>query len=165
MEQTYEAFEVPFQRDGHFWLQYGLFNRSIGKQDRALELLKKSVDAFPENYYAIHALAQQKLMLAAKVAKHNKPQAQTLMSEAVEHLLILSTSYHQGSNDESAVWTLSKYHIRVLELLGEHDRARAAAREYFEKIDHLLKRIADKKLEGAKNAMLLLATTGKYSDF
>jgi tetratricopeptide (TPR) repeat protein len=84
----YESFEKAFELDGHFWLQYGLYCRRLGKLDRAMTYLNQSVQAYPQNIYAIHALADLKLQAAADL---NCPPstAQNYINEAIEELLKL----------------------------------------------------------------------------
>ena len=53
----YEKFEVEFQLDGHFWLQYGQYLVSIGQDEEALSVLSKSIQAYADNPYAVHAYA------------------------------------------------------------------------------------------------------------
>ncbi len=159
----YEKFEVPFQRDGHFWLQYGLFMRSVNDNKAALELLTKSCAAYPGNDYALHALAQQKLMLAA-TERGERHKCDRWISEAVEVLLNLDSRQSDAGSD-SAIWSLSKYHIKALRVWSRHDEARAAARKYFERLSDLHKQYGDSNLDGARAAMLLLATVGKYEEF
>lgn len=159
----FEKFEVPFQRDGHFWLQYGLFMRSMNDHKAALELLTKSCAAFPGNDYALHALAQQKLMLAA-TERGERNRCERWISEAVEVLLNLDSRQSDVGSD-SAIWSLSKYHIKALRAWSRNDEARAAARRYFERLSDLHKQYGDSKLNAARSSMLLLATVGKYEDF
>ena len=44
----YENFENEFQLDGHFWLQYGLYEIKVGRPEDALRLFKNSIDAYPD---------------------------------------------------------------------------------------------------------------------
>ena len=63
--EVYERFQVEFQLDGHFWLQYGLYLIKCARYEEALTVLKRSIDAYPENIFARHALAHLKLRIAS----------------------------------------------------------------------------------------------------
>jgi hypothetical protein len=52
---VYADFEVDFQLDGHYWLQYGLFLSKIGELDNAHEMMRRSIQAYSNNPFAIHA--------------------------------------------------------------------------------------------------------------
>jgi hypothetical protein len=41
--KIYSDFEVEFQLDGHYWLQYGLFLAHIGRFDESIRMLRRSI--------------------------------------------------------------------------------------------------------------------------
>jgi tetratricopeptide (TPR) repeat protein len=62
---VYEQFELDFQLDGHFWLQYGLYLVKMHNYEEALKMLSRSIEAYPQNPYARHALAHLQLRIAS----------------------------------------------------------------------------------------------------
>ena len=81
----YSSHEVDFQLDGHFWLQYGLFMGTNGRDDEAIELLTQSIRAYPDNFFAIHALADLQLKIARKSPSFDQ-RTRALLNEAVASL-------------------------------------------------------------------------------
>ncbi|WP_269220691.1 SIR2 family protein [Brevundimonas vesicularis] len=53
----YEEFEVEFQLDGHYWLQYGLYLSEAGDDEGSMTMLRRSIEAYPDNVFAVHAYA------------------------------------------------------------------------------------------------------------
>ncbi len=62
-KEIYNSFEIDFQLDGHFWLQFGLFLTLCDEFDEALGMLKKSIQAYPDNAFAVHAYARLRLQV------------------------------------------------------------------------------------------------------
>jgi hypothetical protein len=69
----YSEFEVVFQLDGHYWLQYGLYLAEIDDLNGSVEMLRRSVQAYPDNPYVINALADVQLQIA-----RNRPHYDTI---------------------------------------------------------------------------------------
>lgn len=87
----YSEFEIHFQLDGHFWLQYGLYYQRIGDFQNAIDMLDKSIQAYPGNAFAIHARAQERLFQARNRAVYDS-ETRKLISDAVVDLERLSAN-------------------------------------------------------------------------
>lgn len=133
----YQRFEKAFELDGHFWLQYGLYCRQIGRIESSLEYLKRSVDAYPENIFAIHALADIKLDLALSDSISNQ-QATTFLHEAAETLMKLDAR-DSASRDYYPIATLATKHVAGLHSRSSVEDAVHAARQYFTRVQYLSK--------------------------
>lgn len=161
----YQEFESKLQLDGHYWLQYGLLLRRIGNQEEAYKTLIKSIQAFPENDYAQHALAQQKL-IAAGGRDTLDVACRKLIDEAVDFLLKahfrLSSARHEKSVDEYPIVTLGYYHVDALCRLNRVEDAKKVAKDYFEKIQEISRRSSNHFLDDLKARLLLLNTTGQW---
>jgi len=153
-EAMYSAVELEYQRDGHYWLQRGLFYRKARKPESARDCLEKSISAFPQNDYAQHALAQQKLMDAARHRVRTSVSERDVR-EAVAALE--KQDQRRGAIDEYALVTLAKS-------WGDGQTARELAREYFERLESLRKALprVDKGVEQARIDCAKLATTGHW---
>ncbi len=125
----YSIFEVEFQRDGHFWLQYGQYLSAMKLYLQALPVLEKSIQAYPENDYAAHALADVQLRVAAEAPTWNNTVAE-LIGHAVAKLEELLNNRIRLT-DQYAIVTLSERHIEALVRHNRIDEAREAARRYF----------------------------------
>jgi len=158
-------FEIDLQLDGHFWLQYGLLLRRCGEHTQSLAMLEKSIQAYPENTYAQHALAQQKLILAAQ-NRQATATASRLMDEAVDVLLrrhySLSDERVDGAPDEYPIVALGYYHVDALVAVGRPDDARAAAKKYFAEIQKIKHGQSDHILRELSKKLIMLNTTGTW---
>lgn len=157
----YENFEKTFELDGHYWLQYGLYARRLGDYDRSMSYLKKSVEAFPENAFAIHALADLKLLVAADLnltAVH----AQILIEEAVADLLRLDARTDLGA-DVYPIITLATRHMQALVSRGQKQQAIEKAKVYFSKISHVEKLVSATIIRDVRNSLILYTTTGVWN--
>jgi hypothetical protein len=157
----YESFEKAFELDGHFWLQYGLYCRRLGKVDRAMVYLNKSVEAYPQNPYATHALADLKLRVAADLSCPSTT-AQTYINEAVEELLKLDARL-SSEYDIYPIVTLGTRHLQALIVRGKQDEARLAAKRYFDRAQALARWAPTRALEQLKQSLLLYSSTGAWS--
>ncbi|MBZ9909711.1 SIR2 family protein [Mesorhizobium sp. BR115XR7A] len=161
----YAQFEVLLQLDGHFWLQYALLLRRLGRQQEALEMLGRSIEAFPGNRYAQHALAQQKLIVAAHHDMFTTS-TQKLIDEAVTTLMerhhSMGAERLKGALDEYPIVTLGYYHIDALMSHSQVDKAVAAAKLYFSEVDGLLKKYSDPILMELRTRLLTLASTSEW---
>lgn len=131
----YKSFEVSFQRDGHFWLQYGQYLSAIGDLDNALPILEKSIQAFPENEYAAHALADMQLRVAYEADSWDEETIE-LVSDAVESLEKL----HEGrvnQSDQYPIITLAERHVDVLVKHERIEHAKEVAKKYFRDIGRI----------------------------
>ncbi|MBZ9672223.1 SIR2 family protein [Mesorhizobium sp. ES1-3] len=161
----YAKFEVLLQLDGHFWLQYALLLRRLGRQQDALEMLGRSIEAYPGNKYAQHALGQQKLIVAAQ-HKIFSGSTQKLIDEAVTSLMerhhSMGVERLKGALDEYPIVTLGYHHIDALMSHGLVDRAVVASKAYFREVDSLLKRFSDPILMELRTRLLTLASTSEW---
>ena len=157
--EIYGHFEVDFQRDGHFWLQYGQYLSSVGRYDDALPVLEKSIQAYPDNDYAAHALADVQL----RVAEHTRVWSGGV-AELVGHAVRTLEDLHSKRSsltDQYAIVTLAKSHTRVLIKHDQIDAARVAAKRYFDEISQIRSSIRSEQLEVARTELLHFLTTGK----
>ncbi|RWM69975.1 MULTISPECIES: tetratricopeptide repeat protein [Mesorhizobium] len=161
----YANFEVLLQLDGHFWLQYALLLRRLGRQQDALEMLGRSIDAYPGNKYAQHALAQQKLIVAAQ-HRIFSGSTQKLIDEAVTSLMerhhSMGAERLKGALDEYPIVALGYYHIDALMSHRQVDKAVIAAKGYFREIDNLLRKFSDPILMELRTRLLALASTSEW---
>lgn len=123
--EVYKSFEINFQLDGHFWLQYGLYYQRLGENLKAMEMLEKSIQAFPSNPFAQHALATERLRQAASRPTYDK-ETGFLVREAVSALERLDSSDELGF-DQYPLVTLSRHHIDNLIQHGKHGLAKKTA--------------------------------------
>jgi tetratricopeptide (TPR) repeat protein len=155
----FERYEIDFQLDGHFWLQYGLFLIKLNKYEDSLQALKRSIEAYPENPFAQHALAHLKLRIALHRQSVDTATEQ-LIGEAVESLEILHTR-STPSDDQYPLVTLAMVHVQVLATHGKHAEARTLARKYHGMLQEMGRRISNGAITRAEHAMLRYVTLGE----
>lgn len=164
-DSFFAQFEIDLQLDGHYWLQYALLLRRLGRHKDALEMLGRSIAAYPGNAYAQHALAQQKLILAAQQPSFSAI-TQRLIDEAVGALI--ERHHSMGADrlkravDEYPMVALGYYHIDALMSHGMIAKASTAAKAYFQEIDKLARASSDKILIDLRARLLLLVSTGEW---
>jgi len=160
--EIYSRFEVEFQRDGHFWLQYGQYLSSMGLYEEALPVLEKSIHAFPENEYATHALADVQLMVAAKAPSWNSS-----VMELIGHAVATLEELHARRSDLSdqyAIVTLAEKHVAALINHGRVDAAKEAAKRYFEEIGKIRSQDRGRLLEATRTRLLHFLTHGQIPE-
>jgi tetratricopeptide (TPR) repeat protein len=158
----YHEFEIPFQQDGHFWLQYGQYLSEIGELPGSLEKLRLSIAAYPDNQYAGHAYAAMQLRVASQL-NHADPRISVLMSEAVTTL----EGQHANRDTSRSVYpivTLSELYVPLLDKLGRTNEAKAAARRYFDELERLFKAQngPNENVDNARTSMAKYVTTGQF---
>ncbi|WP_319520226.1 SIR2 family protein [uncultured Martelella sp.] len=160
----YSRFELEFQRDGHFWLQYGQYLSSMKRFDEALPVLEKSIQAYPENDFAAHALADVQLRVAEQASVWNSTVVE-LVGHAVSTLENLHAN-RSNRSDQYAIATLARFHIRVLIKHKQIDAAKETAKIYFEEISRIGPSLRDEQLDTARAELLHFLTNGKtpYED-
>jgi len=161
--RIFERFEVDLQQDGHFWLQYALLLRRLRKQKSALEKLVKSLQAYPGNLFAEHALAQQKLVVAT-FADSWGAREEKMVSEAVDSLMTMhlnSVANKTVRFDDYPIVTLAYYHVNALVKHRFHDLAAKEAKRYF-KIIEALPGSAGANLDDIKKDLVMFVTNGKW---
>ncbi|TKD50276.1 P-loop NTPase [Sphingomonas baiyangensis] len=156
--KVYERFELAFQLDGHYWLQYGQYLSEIGDYDEAMAMFDKSIQAYPENEYALHALADCQLKVAARRASYDAD-TRELIRKAVSTLLAQDEAM-DGPSDHYAIVTLAHGHVGTLVVHDEMDQAREAAERYLARIG-AIRRFNDDNLLARAFERLLNFTTGQ----
>ncbi len=136
--EVYENFEIEFQMDGHFWLQYGLYMLKLDRHDDALRLLRHSIGAYPENTFAQHALAHLQLRLAFFRTSIDR-EGEELIAEAVSALESLAARETLAAGgpvipDTYPLVTLAQDHVAVLAKHGSIKEARKYAADYHERL-------------------------------
>lgn len=158
--RIYETFEVEFQLDGHFWLQYGQYLVTIGEKEEALSVLGKSIDAYSNNPYAVHAFADLQLRVAAK-RPHYDSETAKLIGDAVK-TLTEQHGYLSWDSDQYPIVTLAEKHINALIRHKKDPEARQAANLYFEDIQRMSQHNSARPLQIAKERLAHYVTTGRW---
>jgi tetratricopeptide (TPR) repeat protein len=158
--RIYEPFEIDFQLDGHYWLQYGQAYVRLGELEPALRVLTKSIEAYPENDFAIHALADVQLRVAAQ-RKVYDAETVDLIASAVATLEEQHAKIDPRT-DQYPIVTLADRHVGVL---IKHDRtqeAKACAKKYFPEIEKLSKLYTDDYLDAVRQRLAHFLATDKW---
>lgn len=160
-ERVYAAFEIDFQLDGHFWLQYGLYLAECGRQDDALTMLRYSIGAYPNNPYAVHAYAELKLKVSLRRAEYDAATSE-LVADAVKTLLELDA---QGQNiDQYPIVTLANLHVAILVKYGDRENAKKVAIKYFDRLQDLEKHTSARRVRLAKERVFRFVALGEWID-
>ncbi len=122
---TYKNLEKKFERDGLFWLQYGLALRDFQDHGDALEKLRIAFQAYPMPHTQ-HALAQQMLQVA--MSGDDPVLAMGLADEA--KLMLEKLDDVLDSDDTYPIVTLAEDYTQVLRVHACEDEARKFARGY-----------------------------------
>lgn len=160
--RIYSKFEISFQRDGHFWLQYGQYLSSSGREEQALGVLEKSILAYPENEFAAHALADVQLKVAER-AKSWDGSVSELVGAAVFTLEELHKN-RMNATDQYPIQTLADRHIAVLVRHGRFDEAKACATRYFNEIESFRPEARGEALEKTRLKLIHFVTSGSLYD-
>lgn len=160
--KIFEEFEVEFQLDGHFWLQYGLYLANRQEIPKALTMLRRSIDAYPENAFAVHAYADIQLRYAASRTNFDT-ETKELIAHAVASLKEMDASSTLEVDVYPAV-TLANGHISALLKHGEKAAAQKVAREYYERLKQIEKLFPTRTLTNAKERVFVFATTGEWQE-
>jgi tetratricopeptide (TPR) repeat protein len=142
--EIYEKFDTKMQQDGHYWMQYGLLLRRLRRQREALDKLNKSIEAYPDNPYAVHALAQQKIIYCT-FKKYLTAYDRRLIDEAVSSLVQMHESSFAQNRlffDDYPLITVSYLHINLLVRHRLINEALENARKYYDltkPIQHITK--------------------------
>ena len=159
-ERLYSGFEIAFQLDGHFWLQYGLYLKECGRFDPALTMLERSIEAYPDNPFAVHALAELQLIVAL-IRVHHDSIARRLVTDAVELLEKLDARNDQDI-DQYPLVTLANLHVGVLVHHKNEADAKKFAKVYFERLQQMEKRNSSSRVTGAKERLLKYVTLNEW---
>ena len=156
----YSQFEKQFEKDGLFWLQYGLSMRSFDRQLEAFELLQTARNAYPHEH-TIHALAQQKMILAGSDLVH-PPMARSHLEDAIKLLEGLDDVLE--SDDTYPIVTLAEGHVKALRKLDGIAVARVKAREYVSTLERRLRRGPNPRLDTARTLLFTFSATGTWNE-
>lgn len=156
--KVYERFDLSFQLDGHYWLQFGQYLSEIGDHDDAMDMFDKSIQAYPENEFALHALADCQLKVAA-LKKSYDSQTRELIRKAVATLVAQDEAIG-GPSDHYAIVTLANGHVGALVIHDQLPQAHEAAERYMARISKL-RRANDDDLLTKAFERLLNFTTGQ----
>jgi tetratricopeptide (TPR) repeat protein len=158
--RLYQTFEVEFQLDGHFWLQYGQYLVEAGDMRGALTMMERSIDAYPDNEFAWHALADIQLKVALSAEDYDA-ETRKLIGDAVE---ILNDQDKSPSmyRDYYAIVTLATGHVGALIKHGQTAAAEEAARKYLARIGDIRRQDASEELQYANDKLLRYLATGEW---
>lgn len=158
--RIYETFEVEFQLDGHFWLQYGQYLVSIGQEEEALSVLSKSIKAYSNNPYAVHAYADLQLRVAIRRESYDAVTAK-LIGDAVS-TLEEQHRYAVWDSDQYPMVTLAEKHIAALLKHRRQEEARPLAERYYTELQIMGRFNAAQPLQRAKERLAHYLTSGTW---
>jgi hypothetical protein len=159
--RTYADLEKKFEKDGLFWLQYGLALRDFGDNEGALEKLKIACAAYPMPHTQ-HALAQQLLLSAIESEESMK--AMSMVDDARRILEKLDEILE--SDDTYPIITLAEGHTAVLRRHESEIEARSAAKRYALLLENRAKKNPEHtRLQTAYERMFKYASVGVWSGF
>ncbi|MGF6787187.1 SIR2 family protein [Paraburkholderia sp. 35.1] len=154
----YQSLEKKFERDGMFWLQYGLCYRDFGEDDEALEKLRVACEAY-RMPHTEHAFAQQLLIIAPKL--DDEIIAFEYLGSARAILLRLDSSI--DSDDLFPICTLAEGEVRVVHRFHGDGEARMKAAEYAKELTARLRQMdGDQYLNTTRQRLTSFASSGKW---
>ncbi|MGQ3282214.1 P-loop NTPase [Bosea sp. (in: a-proteobacteria)] len=159
-ERLYSTFEVEFQLDGHFWLQYGLYLSECRRYDDALTMLKRSIEAYPGNPFAIHAYAELQFQVAMKRPEYDSI-TRDLIGDAVKSLEQLD-SRPDDEIDQYPLVTLSNLHVGSLIKFAQMEDATRFGKIYYERLKQLEKNTYGDRVTNAKERIFKFVTLGDW---
>jgi len=159
-ERIYSTFEIAFQLDGHFWLQYGEYLVEKGELEAALGALNKSIQAYPNNRYAAHALADVQLKVAARRSDYDAVTVE-LIGEAVESLESQQSGY-DIDDDQYPIVTLANHHVDALVRHRQDVAAVQAAKRYYSQLEDISKRNPSVQVQRARERLAHYLTSGTW---
>jgi hypothetical protein len=157
---VYRSLEKRFERDGLFWLQYGLSLRDFELHDGALEKFRIAAEAYRMDHTE-HALAQQLLIVAER--NPTAPYVPAYLDEAKQILARLDRTIRE-SDDEYPIVTLAEGHTRVVRQLEGESAARSLAGQYANLVKVRLDEAPDKgRLRACWESLMRYASVGTWS--
>ena len=136
----YRLFERAFANDGLFWLQMGLAYRYVGRHTEALDALE-SAFKLHQMTHTQHALAQQKIIIASKLAVSGEPEkARVFLDEGMSTLKYLDSLDDLEGGRYYPIVALSEGHVFVTKALNGDNSAKELAKSYAETIFQRLSR-------------------------
>ena len=159
-EELYKQFELDFQLDGHYWLQFGLYLAATGQIDESLRVLRLSIDAYPQNDFAVHAHADVQLRAARQRSVYDVA-TERLIGEAVE-TLEKQDARQSLDIDQYPLVTLSIGHVGALVRHNKQMEAKRFATIYFNRLEAAAKINPAPPIASAKEIIFKYATIGKW---
>lgn len=156
----YARYTVPLQLEGHYWLQYGLYEAGLGRTDEAAAKLRKSFDAHPGNPFTSHALASLQLKQAqARNSFDSVTRAMILDSVKILERMAAQTDYEF---DHYPLVTLAKQHVATLVKHDQRDDARRYAKDYYDRLRELDRYVRAPDIKEAMTILLKFLSTGEW---
>ena len=156
----YQSLEKYFERDGLYWVQYGLVLRHFGDQEEALEKLRTAVAAH-EQVHTLHAYAHQKLIIA--LGKTDPNRAERLTGEAKTILERLQDDQnHLGYSDLYPINILARGYTAFIKKTQGNVNARVIAGEYADRIYQLKGGRTDRYLDETWKWLTSYAVGGRW---
>ena len=156
--RIFASFEIEFQLDGHFWLQYGQYLTMFGEYEKALPALEKSIAAYPENIFAVHALADLRLRVAYDRDAYDATTV-ALIGDAMATLEGLHAAQNLD-NDFYPIVTLADGCISTLIKHNQDKLALVAAKRYFQLIGAMPR--TDTQIDQARERLAHYITHGTW---
>jgi hypothetical protein len=131
-----------------------------GEPESALGALNKSIQAYPDNPYAVHAYADVQLRVAARRDVYDAVTVQ-LIGEAVQALEAQHAARDVDS-DQYPIVTLTNHHVGALIRHHQDTAAKEAARRYFGQVEELAKRNSSLQVQFARERLVYYLTSGRW---
>lgn len=158
--RIYSRYSVPLQLEGHYWLQYGLYEANLGRTDEAIGKLRKSFEAHPGNPFTSHALASLQLKQAQLRYSYDSV-TRALISDSVKILEIMDakTDYEF---DHYPLVTLAKQHVGTLVRHDQRSEAARYGRDYYDRLRELDRHVRTPEIKDAMTIVLKFLTSGEW---
>jgi hypothetical protein len=158
--RVYSSFEIDFQLDGHFWLQYGQYLQSTEQYEQALDVLEKSIHAYPDNTFAVHAYANVQLHVAERRREYDATTIELIAdaARALEELNARTTK----ETDQYPIVTLSVRHLQALLKHKQDQLAKRLAPKYFRQLEELMKWSPSEQVQLARERLAFFVSTGRW---
>ena len=134
----------------------------MGLYAEALPVLEKSIQAYPENSYAAHALADVQLRVAEYA-----PSWSGSVAELVGHAVATLEDLHASRSnlaDQYAIVTLAERHVGVLIKHQRLDEAKEVAKRYFDEIGEIRSSVQNSLLVNARKNLMHFLVVGKMPE-
>ena len=156
----YQSLEKYFEKDGLYWVQYGLALRHFGHQEDALEKLRTAVIAH-EQAHTLHAYAHQQLIMALKETDGGR--SERLAEEAKTILEKLQDNQDNIKySDVYPINLLARGYTAFIRKTQGDNPARIVARNYADKIYAIKRRSTDVHLDETWKWLTSYAVSGTW---
>lgn len=157
---TYEMFEKFFEKDGLFWLQYGLALRDFNLNEEALSKLRTAYEAYPMAHTE-HALAQQEIIMG--IHAPSRTLAYDYLEKARDRLERLDRVIE--SDDIYPIVTLAEGHTHIVLKFDGINEAKQVGKRYIETLKiKQRKYVGDQRLKQAHDRLFTFIATGNWSE-